>query len=187
MKERFLLIIIMVSLLSNLIFAFDNTEINESNWLNHPKIVEVREIYNEVEGEIRSKNVIEQKKIYEYSEPYAPTLKVIYFDKYNIVRKYTEEAGSDDSALEFYYYYDHQQLLRFVFIKGGAVNGSILEHRIYFDSNGKKIWEIQKYPEGPGYPFPEVWPESELVFDPWKAFTENDAAERIEGPFLLNK
>ena len=174
MKVRLLFMIIMVSLLSNLIFAFDNTEINESNWLNHPKIVEVREIYNEVEAEIRYKNVIEQKKIFEYSEPYAPTLKVIYFNKFNIVRKYTEEAGSDDSALEFNYYYDHKQILRFVFIKGGTVNGSILEHRIYFDSNGKKIWEIQKYIEGPGYTFPEVWPESELVFDPWKAFTEKN-------------
>ncbi len=170
MRVKIIIAGIVMSLLSGFVYASDNQEINETNWINHPKIKEIREIYNEVEGKIINRELIERRKAFEYSIPYEPTLKVIYFEKSNTVRKYIEEAGSDDSALKFNYYYDQKQTLRFVFITGGAVNGSSLEHRIYFDSSGKKIWEIQKYLEGPGYTFPKNWPENELAFDPWKEF-----------------
>jgi hypothetical protein len=173
MKEKIILAII-ICLFSGSIFAFNDNEINESNWQNHPQIKEIREIFNEVEGEIKYKNVIELRKVFEYTEPYLPTLKVLYCDKFNTVRKYIEEDGSEDSALKFNYYYDQKPILRFVYITGGAVNGSKIEHRIYFNSGGKRIWEIQKYLKGPGYSFPKVWPENELVFDPWKEFNKKN-------------
>ena len=173
-KKVKILFVILIGLFSGSVFASDNNQINESNWQNHPQIKAVREIFNQVEGEIKYKNVIELRKVFEYSEPYLPTLKVIYVDKFNTVSKYIEENGSGDSALKFNYYYDQIQILRFVFITGGAVNGSQLEHRIYFDSSGKRIWEIQRYVKGPGYSFPKVWPKNQLVFDPWKEFNKKD-------------
>lgn len=96
-------IAIILGLLSSFAFAADNNGINESNRQNHPKIIEVRKIYNEVEEEIRSKNLNEQKKTYEYSVPYAPTLKAIYCDKFNTVRKYEIYLKSDNSYYELDY------------------------------------------------------------------------------------
>lgn len=155
------------------IAASKEAEITESNWIDHPEIKEIREIYSAIEADIKSINIIEHKKIYEYEEPYKPVLKAIYVNKNNVARKYVEEASSDDSALSLSYYYENK-ILRFVFIKGGAVNGSHMEHRIYFNSKGKRIWEIQKYLVGPGYSFPTVWPDNQLVFEPWEEFNREN-------------
>lgn len=76
------------------------------------------------------------------------TLKVIYLDGFNKVIPYIEEAGSDVSSLTCNYYYDYKQILLFVFITGGVFNGSVLEHRIYFNSKGQKIFKIQSYTKG---------------------------------------
>ena len=50
-------------------------------------------------------------------------------------------GGSDDSAVTYSYYYDKDGKLRFVYIQGGAVNGTHIQHRIYFEANGTKIWK----------------------------------------------
>jgi hypothetical protein len=64
--------------------------------------------------------------------------------------------------------------LRFVFITGGATNGSELEHRIYFDETGKRIWEKQIYKKGPGYTFPTIWPDDQLQFkDAYERFASS--------------
>ena len=77
-------------------------------------------------------------------------------------RFYQNEGGSEDSSLKREHYYDEAGRLRFVFITGGAVNGTELEHRIYFDETGKRIWEEQTFKKGPGYTFPAIWPEDQL-------------------------
>jgi hypothetical protein len=156
-------------LLSGQLFAQTNTAINESNWSNHPQIVEVRNIYKEIEGKMAINEFTINTNEAEYA-PGVPTLKILYTDKDKAPRKYYYEAGSDDSSLEYSFYYDTIGKLRFVYIGGGAVNGSVLEHRIYFDETGKRIWEAQKYTDGPGYTFPTVWPDDDLIFDPIKAF-----------------
>ncbi len=81
--------------------------ITEKNWVNHPKIVEIRIIYNEIEDAIKEKRLTKKTKTHEYEGPYVkPTLKAVFFDEANAVMKYIEENGSDDSALRFSYYYD---------------------------------------------------------------------------------
>lgn len=172
MKAKILFICVFL-VLSIPTIASDSNTINTSNWLYHPAIKEIRAIYNEIEAKIKNKDLIEEKKEYEYSMPYVPTLKKIYYDTYKKVRKYSEEAGSDDSSLLFSYYYDSKQVLRFVYITGGAINGTKIEHRIYFNAKGNKIWEIQSLIQGPGYTFPKEWAENELIRDPWKRFNEN--------------
>ena len=150
--------------------ASDDTPINATSWINHPKIKEIRELCNEIEGNIKIKNLVEHKRDLKREETHGITFKAIYLDKLNIARKYVERSGSEDSALTFSYYYDPKRVLRFVFIEGGAVNGSQMEHRIYFGASGERIWEIQKYQKGPGYSFPTVWLEEDLVFDPLNNF-----------------
>lgn len=84
-----------------------------------------------------------------------------YIDKKGQLKKCVIETGSDDSAYSLEFYYQNTKL-RFVFIQAGAVNGSRLEHRIYFDLKGKRIRELHKYTKGPGYTFPNPWPDEEL-------------------------
>ena len=98
------------------------------------------------------------------------------------VRFYQSDAGSDDSALKTEHYYDEAGRLRFVFISGGAVNGSHLEHRIYFDEAGKRLWEEHTYTEGPGYTFPEIWPDERLqINNPAQKFASKSPCPEAKG------
>ena len=145
-------------------------EVNQQNWTKHPLILEIDKIKDEIDKEISAKKYQQKEKSIEFSEPWVPTSKVVYLKEDNNTIKYTQEAGSDDSALRYQYYYDDLGKLRFVMISGGAVNGSELEHKIYFSSDGKRIWETHRYLKGPGYSFPEIWPEEEIVFNPKDEF-----------------
>ena len=164
------LLLVIISGLAGAVYAINEIPINKTNWLNHPKIQEIRNIYNQIESRITNNTLVKSEKSLESEEPSVPTSKIIYVDNLGTVRKYVESAGSDDSALTSNYYYDHAGRLRFVFITGGAVNGSQLEHRIYFDTRGKRIWEIQQYLTDIHYTFPSIWPKKDLIFEPQQAF-----------------
>jgi hypothetical protein len=95
---------------------------------------------------------------------------------------YETQAGSDDSSLTWQHFYDEAGRLRFVFITGGATNGAQLEHRIYFDEAGKRIWEEHKYKKGPEYTFPEVWPDDQLqTKNPAGAYTKKSPCPELKG------
>jgi hypothetical protein len=146
-------------------------EITKANWQQHPKIKQVRAIVQSVNAGMSGKAFTVRKRAFEYCEPYEDTARTIATDAKGRVRLYVNEGGSDDSALKWEHYYDEMGRLRFVFITGGAVNGSKLEHRIYFDEDGKRLWEDHTYKKGPGYTFPEVWPDEQLQI--------NDAAAKF--------
>jgi hypothetical protein len=137
-------------------------EVTKANWQQHPKIKAIRAIVQSVKTGMSRKSFTVRKRVFEYCEPYEDTGRMIATDSRGRTRFYQNAGGSDDSALKWEYYYDEAERLRFVFITGGAVNGSRLEHRIYFDEAGKRIWEEHIYKKGPGYTFPDVWPDDQL-------------------------
>ena len=137
-------------------------EITKANWQRHPKIKQVRAVVQAVKAGMSSKSFGIKKRVFEYCEPYEDTERTLATDGRGRARFYKNAGGSDDSSLTWEHYYDETGRLRFVFITGGAANGSQLEHRIYFDEAGKRIWEEQTYKKGPGYTFPAVWPEEQL-------------------------
>jgi hypothetical protein len=137
-------------------------EITKGNWQQHPKIKAIRVIVQAADTALTRKSLTIKKRSFEDCEPYEDALRTLATDSRGRVRYYAKEAGSEDSALKWQHYYDEKGNLRFVFITGGAVNGAELEHRIYFDEYGKRIWELQVYTKGPGYTFPEVWPDDQL-------------------------
>jgi hypothetical protein len=139
-----------------------SNEVTKANWQQHPKIRAVRAVVQVVKAKLGTKSFKVRTREFEYCEPYEDALRTLAVDAGGRVRYYERQAGSDDSALKWEHYYDEAGRLRFVFITGGAANGSRLEHRVYFDDNGKRIWEEHKYTTGPGYTFPEVWPDEEL-------------------------
>jgi hypothetical protein len=136
--------------------------VTKANWQRHPKIKAIRALVQSVKNDISRRSLTTKKRVFEYCEPYEDTARVIGTDSRGRVRFYQKEGGSEDSALKWEHYYDVAGRLRFVFITGGAVNGTQLEHRIYFDEQGKRVWEERTFKKGPGYTFPEVWPEEQL-------------------------
>ena len=137
-------------------------KITQTNWQQHPKIKSVRTIVDMVNVGLSKHALRISERKFEYCEPYEDTLRKMAVDAKGIVRMYEKQAGSDDSSLTWQHYYDEVGRLRFVFISGGATNGTELEHRIYFDESGRRIWEDHQYVKGPGYTFPEVWPDDQL-------------------------
>ncbi len=140
-------------------------EINDKNWVNHPKITQIRQIYNEIEDNINSQLYDSLKVGFGYNEPYDDTEREYYIDSNNIIRKFIKFGGSGDSAIKRTFYYDSKGHLIFFYAEGGAVNGTSIEHRIYFE-NQKRIWEIHKLIKGPGWAFPETWEENDLEYNP---------------------
>ncbi|MDT4895770.1 MAG: hypothetical protein QOH25_847 [Acidobacteriota bacterium] len=147
---------------SNSLLQETGGEVTKANWQQHPKIKAIRAIVQSVKTGMSRKSLTTKKRTFEYCEPGEDTLRMIATDASGRARFYQNEGGSEDSSLKLEHYYDERGRLRFVFITGGAVNGSQLEHRIYFDETGKRIWEERTFKKGPGYTFPEVWPDEEL-------------------------
>ncbi len=158
------------SLLGNGVYAGE--AITEKNWANHPEIVAVRSLYQTITKSKDASNLKKKERKFNYCEPYQDTIRTLYTDRNGKPRIYYSRGGSDDSAVQTEFYYDENSKLRFAFIIAGAYNGTKLEHRVYFSKAGKKIWEIQKLLEGPGYTFPKEWPDADLIQDPLKAFND---------------
>lgn len=146
----------------------DTGPITAANWLRHPQIVDVRQIYEEIRTGIDGKRFKKEWTVYQDCTSRVDSARTVYRDR-NGARYYYASGGSDDSRVDRNFYYDTKGVLRFVYITGGAVNGTAVQHRIYFDAAGKRIWEIQKRLAGPGYTFPRKWPEASIVRRPDKA------------------
>jgi len=131
--------------------AQDADIVTAKNWQQHPKIKAVRIIVESIRAGLKRGAFKISVRKFEYCESYEDALRKMAVDSKRAVRLYENQAGSDDSALTWEHYYDEAGRLRFVFITGGASNGAQLEHRIYFDESGKRIWEEQKYVKGPKY------------------------------------
>ncbi len=160
--------------------------ITSKNWMDHPAVKEIRGIYAEVTQLVDSKKLSRKEKRFEDCEPYQDSIRVMHADGRAVVRNYYVDGGSDDSMVRRDFYYDKNGKLRFAFIRGGAANGTTIEHRIYFDPAGKRIWEIQKLVEGPGYTFPhDVWPDDDIVYDPVKAFNASNICKEVSKPKKL--
>lgn len=166
----------------------ESDRITQANWERHPKIKAVRHLVQLVNAGLRKAAFNTSKREFEYCEPYEDTLRRISIDSRGVVRRYQKQAGSDDSSLTWEHYYDDSGRLRFVFISGGAVNGAQLEHRIYFDESGQRIWEGHKYVKGPEYSFPKVWPDEQLQkVDPAGAFAATSRCPEMKAGKRLRK
>jgi hypothetical protein len=156
------------------------SQLTKKNWQQHPEIIAARQIYQRIEAAISGKMLKRAARKFDYCQPGEDSLRIRFTDSSDKVSKYTVERGSDDSSITMNHYYDREGTLRFVFITGGAVNGSKLEHRIYFDANGKRIWEDHKYIKGPGYTFSSVWDENDLIRRPLDAFNATNPCQEVK-------
>lgn len=145
--------------------------ITANNWQKHPDIIAIRDIFNAVQSDKASDQLIKKSRIFEYCKPYVDMERHLYTNQQGSPRLYIFSGGSEDSSVTTETYYDTQGRLRFAFIRAGAVNNTTIEHRIYFSIKGKKLWENRKQLTGEGYTFPELWPINTLPKKPLKAFS----------------
>src|SRR5258706_219737 len=85
--------------------AMQDEKITASNWSRHPKILQVRAIVNSVDAGIRKGYFKISKREFEYCESYEDALRKMAVDSKAVVRRYENQAGSDDSALTWRHYY----------------------------------------------------------------------------------
>lgn len=136
---------------SNVNPVFSGTsQITEKNWMNHPDIVTIRKIYNDVESGVKSKTLKSRKiKMSCKGSPFVNP--VVYEDSSNNIKKYGFSIGSDDSNSSVSSYYDKSNNLRFMFEIVNSVNGTQREIRTYFDESGKTLYQDERLKKGPGW------------------------------------
>ena len=152
------------------VFYSDEKEawvINDNNWKQHPEIIEVKKVYNSIQIILKHGNYTTEEASKVINTPYPiEESPIVYIDETGKIFEISFSAGSEDSARQFYYYFDKDQRLRFLLIKAGAVNGSRLNYRAYFTKTGKKIWDDWEDIEGPGYPWGGFWRDELFINDP---------------------
>ncbi len=148
--------------------------VDARNWTTHPQIRAVRAIYERTERQIAAKGLVATVRHVEFCENGQDTDRQLYADSAGHVLKYATQGGSEDSAGETAYYYSDGRL-RFVFAHSADVHGGRMEHRIYFDSTGARIWEHHSTRRG--RPDDAEWDEEQLVRAPREAFAEKMACD----------
>ncbi len=120
-----------------------------------------RSVVQDVEARLRQGKLSESARPFQVCGPAEDAERRLYAGPDGRVVRYVRQVGSAEAALTTEQYYDAQGRLRHVYVHGGAVNGAVVEHRIWLDGDGRRLLEEQRFRRG-RYPFPETWPESEL-------------------------
>ena len=141
-------------LASSLLFSSSAAQsITSQNWKTHPRVVEIRNMFNDVEKLLITRSLKMQVRTVgcgDYSET-----RTLLTDAGGTARRYVSDGGSSDSRVITTYTYDPQGTLRFAYAKGGAVNGATAEWRQYFGPDGRRFWtdyQWRKY----DYTWPDV-------------------------------
>jgi hypothetical protein len=162
------------------IAAFQETapeKITRANWQKHPKIEAIREIVKSVIADWESGELKTSHRNFENCDGAFTEFRRISVDASGIVRRYEFAYTAEDDSRTDEYYYDDAGRLRFVLIDGwNASDGVPARHRIYFDEDGKRLWEDSK---GKGLYWPQKWPDNKLhKTDAAKDFANNTRCER---------
>jgi hypothetical protein len=120
---------LLVSLAISLPCLAAESTITEENWINHPNILEIRNIYNDIEKQINEENydrLMFRSSGVEYD---------IWWDKSFIVRKIQRVISSGGSGNINGAYYDSEGALRFFLNKFPPVSFFVELNRFAVDLN----------------------------------------------------
>jgi len=129
-----------------------------------------KRIDQEVEDAIRQGRLTLEIRKLEVCEPFQDERRMLHRALDGIIRRYVAAGGSDDAYVTKRFYYDAGEVIALAVISATAVNGTQYQYRLRFDAKGRKLTERRMRIKGPGYPFPDVWPEEEIVRHPRDAF-----------------
>src|SRR5438132_2336859 len=140
-------------------------ELTKINWEHHPRIVEIRKIYNEIQSKISRKQLRYQKKDYSVLPEscrgtYPMEYLAIASDGGERVRVYTTaQRISHGDLLTIHHYYDEKGRLRFALMTNKSAEFATIENRVYLDEKGKVFWDVKT--EAKKVTF------GEITQDPW--------------------
>jgi hypothetical protein len=142
--------------------------VTKQNWVAHPKIKEIRSIYNNTVERIHRSIYSKQSQYCGNPDAVVFVSGNLYRDSNGVVRKYELEGGSDDSTAKAEYFYSQAGNIRFSFKVRGAVNGHHSETRTYFEEDGTEIYSDYRLLSEHGYP--EAFPK--FIKDPANHFNQ---------------
>lgn len=119
------------------------TEINKSNWNEHPKILEINSIQSEISGLLESGKLIKTTKEYDDQESGGSWTEEIYSSESGVVRFLNDLAGTGDYQITTGNYYDRSGNLIFVNLVYKNAENAVHTYRMYFSSEtGDLLWEV---------------------------------------------
>ncbi len=124
-------------------------EITTDNWEHHPRIVEVRKLYNEIQSLLTQKKLKYKKKDYttlprSCRGTYPIEYLVLAEDAEGHARLHiTAQRISHDDLLTTQYYYDKNGALRFAHITNKSSEYATIEYRVYLTDQGKVFWDTR--------------------------------------------
>jgi hypothetical protein len=146
--------------------AGSSQPITAANWVLHPRIVEIRSVFQEVQALGRARGLSIKERDCENDVQGFEVFAKLYTDSKNIVRRYELTYRTSDHGNVETSYYDKNGDLRFIYANRAAASGGALEERHYFDTNGNLIWRHDEETGG-GYTFAEG---PVVAPDPGRAF-----------------
>lgn len=132
--------------------------------MSDPKaqIAESKAIYEEVKKALDDGKLVRTSRAFNECNPGTDVARTIALDKKKRARFYARSVNTDDSSLSFAYYFDDQVRLRYVVIGGATENGSLLEAKIAFATDGTRLSEEHRTLAGPEWKFPDAWPKKDV-------------------------
>lgn len=124
-------------------------KITESNWEQHPRILEIRKLYNDIQSKLENKKLKYQEKNF---AKLPRSCRGMYPLEYIGVA--TDHAGrvrmhvvaqriSHDDLLTTRNYYDEGGHLRFVYITNESPGFATIHNRIYLTDQGNVLWNVE--------------------------------------------
>jgi len=140
-------------------------DLTKRNWEHHPKILEIRRLYNEIQSKLKKNEFKYQQK--EFSKlprscrgTYPLEYIAVATDKGERVRLYTvAQRIAHDDLLTTENFYDESGRLRFVYMSNKSDELALIENRVYLDEQGKVFWDVKS--EAKKLTF------GEITLDPW--------------------
>jgi hypothetical protein len=123
--------------------------ITPQNWQHHPRILEVRKLYDNIQSKLATKELKYQKKDYTVLPrscrgTYPLEYLALAADADGRIRMYTRAHRiSHDDLLTTRYYYDDKGRPRFSYVTNESDEFSTIEYRIYLDDQGNMFWDVR--------------------------------------------
>ncbi|MCK5897899.1 MAG: hypothetical protein KAG10_05045 [Methylococcales bacterium] len=123
-------------------------EITQQNWLNHPEIKQIRDLYKDIEQQVANKTL---RKTFKHTdcELQATGFDMTFYNDQKNTRKYSIIVQTEDSKESSSYYYDKQKMLRFIFSVYNEVGSNPQETRGYYNASGQHLYT--HYSKGSGF------------------------------------
>jgi len=124
-------------------------EITESNWEQHPKVVEIRKLYNDIQSRLESKKLKYQEKSFtklprSCRGMYPLDYIGIATDGTGRVRMHVvAQRISHDDLLTTRNYYDEGGHLRFVYRTNESPGFATIKNRVYLTEQGTVFWDVE--------------------------------------------